>query len=74
MRFFKKVKKETKRLKETRAQMTIEYAVMFTVICSVIIYASTAFIRPAVNRFYNSTQVILDNATTTVQERFSFSG
>jgi|GEM_PF-1051306 len=73
MKFFKKAKKETRRLKETRAQMTIEYAVMFTVICAVIIYASTAFIRPAVNRFYNSTQVILDNATTTVQCRFSFS-
>lgn len=72
MKFFKKTAKNGRGLKETRAQMTIEYAVMFAVICSVIIYASTAVIRPAVNRFYNATQAILNNATTTVQSRFAF--
>ena len=62
--------KRTKRIGRKDGQMIIEYAVMFTVIVAIIIYASTAYIKPALNRFFNSTTRVIDNATTSVENNF----
>ena len=62
--------KRTKRIDSKDGQLIIEYAVMFTVIVAVIIYASTAYIKPALNRFFNSTTRVIDNATTSVVNNF----
>jgi len=53
-----------------KGQIIIEYAVMFTVIVAVIIYASTVFIKPALNRFFNTTAKVIDNATNRVENNF----
>jgi Flp pilus assembly pilin Flp len=55
---------------EKKGQMIVEYAVLFAVIVAVILYASVTFIRPALNRFFNTTSRVIDNATTTVQSNF----
>ncbi len=52
---------------QKKAQLTVEYAVMFVAIVAVIIIASTNFISPAVNRFFNGVGNIIDNATTAMQ-------
>jgi Flp pilus assembly pilin Flp len=50
--------------------MIMEYTLMFVAIVAVIIYASINVIRPSVNRFFNASGRILDNATTEIQSRF----
>jgi len=55
---------------ERRGQMIIEYALMFAVIVAVIIYASMNVVKPAVNRFFNATGRVLDNATNAIESRF----
>ena len=57
-------------MRSKKGQMLIEYAVMFTVIVAAIIYASTIFIKPALNRFFNTTAKVIDNATDTVEKKF----
>jgi len=42
-------------LKEEKAQMVIEYVIVFTVIVAVIIFASNYFIRPSVNKLFEDT-------------------
>lgn len=54
---------------DKKAQLTVEYAVMFVAIVAVLIAASTKFIAPAVNRFFNGVGNIIDNATTEMQTR-----
>jgi len=53
-----------------RGQMIVEYAVMFAVIVAVIIYASINVVRPSMNRFFNATGRVLDNATNEITSRF----
>jgi Flp pilus assembly pilin Flp len=53
-----------------RGQMIIEYAVMFTVIVAVVIYAAINVVRPSVNRFFNATGRVLENATNEIESRF----
>ncbi len=53
-----------------RGQMIIEYALMFAVIVAVIIYASIYVVRPSMNRFFNATGRVLDNATDEITSRF----
>jgi Flp pilus assembly pilin Flp len=65
----RRVKKE-RRGSGDKGQMIIEYAVMFTVIVAVIIAASTLFVRPAVNRFYNTMSRAIDTATNIVENQF----
>lgn len=48
----------------------IEYVVMFTVIVAVIIYAATAFVKPSVNRFFNSATKIIDNVTDQIDAAY----
>ncbi|MFH1691010.1 MAG: class III signal peptide-containing protein [Candidatus Omnitrophota bacterium] len=52
---------------QKKAQITVEYSVMFVALVAVIIIASTKFIAPAVNRFFNGVSNIVDNATTEMQ-------
>ncbi|MFB3918939.1 Flp family type IVb pilin [Candidatus Velamenicoccus archaeovorus] len=59
-----------KRQKE-QGQMTIEYAVMFVAIVAVIIYAATNFIQPSMNRFFNSTSLIINKSVEEIENRFS---
>ncbi|MDD5004891.1 MAG: hypothetical protein PHS93_00065 [Candidatus Omnitrophica bacterium] len=44
-----------------KGQMIIEYVVMFSVIVMVIIFAATTFIRPSVNRLFESTSVAINH-------------
>ena len=53
-----------------RGQLVIEYVVMFTVIVAVIIYAAAAFVKPSVNRFFNSTTKIIDNVTNAIETAY----
>ena len=53
-----------------RGQMIIEYAIMFTVIVAVIIAAATLFVKPSVNRFYNTMSRAIDTATNVVEDHF----
>jgi len=53
-----------------RGQMIIEYALMFTVIVAVVIYAALNVVRPSVNRFFNATGRVLDNATNEIATRY----
>lgn len=53
-----------------RGQMVVEYAVMFAVIVAVIIYASTAYVRPAVNRFFETSTVVINQATDRISDNF----
>lgn len=64
---------ETRSCKQQReqGQMTIEYAVMFVAIVAVIIYAATAFIQPSMNRFFNSTSLIINKSVEEIENRFS---
>lgn len=48
---------------QKKAQITVEYAVMFVALVAVIIIASSKVISPAVNRFFNGVGNIIDNAT-----------
>lgn len=59
--------KMKKGLVDKRGQMIIEYSLMFVVLVSVLIYASTAFVRPALNRFFNSTANVIDVSVNIVQ-------
>lgn len=54
---------------QKKAQITVEYAVMFVALVAVIIIASTKIISPAVNRFFNGVGNMIDNATTDMQEK-----
>lgn len=65
----RRVKKERKSAGD-KGQMIIEYAVMFTVIVAVIIAASTLFVKPSVNRFYNTMSRAIDAATNIVENHF----
>ena len=42
-------------------QMIIEYVLVFTVIVAVIIFASTFFIRPSVNKLFEDTATVINN-------------
>ncbi len=53
-----------------KGQMIVEYAVMFAVIVAVILYASFTYVRPALNRFFNTTSTVIDNATNRVANNF----
>jgi|GEM_PF-3600505 len=53
-----------------RGQLIIEYALMFAVIVAVVIYASIYVVRPSMNRFFNATGRVLDNATNEITSRF----
>lgn len=65
----RRVKKERRNVGD-RGQMIIEYAIMFTVIVAVIIVAATQFVKPSVNRFYNTMSRAIDTATNIVEENF----
>lgn len=65
----RRVKKEKKSAGD-KGQMIIEYAVMFTVIVAVIIVAATQFVKPSVNRFYNTMSRAIDAATNIVENHF----
>lgn len=65
-----KTAKRAMKINGEKGQMIIEYAVMFVVIVAVIIYASTAFVKPALNRFFNSATEIINTATEKVQNNF----
>ena len=41
-------------------QMIIEYALVFTVIVIVIIFAATAFIKPSVNKLFEDTATVIN--------------
>lgn len=43
-----------------KAQMIIEYVVVFTVIVVVIIFASNYFIRPSVNKLFQDTATVIN--------------
>lgn len=58
------------RERNSKGQMIIEYAVMFVVIVAVIMYAATAFIRPALNSFFNSAAKIINTSTETIENNF----
>jgi len=51
-------------------QMTVEYSVMFVTIVAVVIFAAANFIRPALNRFFNSTARVINATTTEIENRF----
>lgn len=51
-------------------QMMVEYAVMFTVIVAVIVYASVTFIKPAMNRYFSATDKIINTSTQKVLDNF----
>lgn len=61
----------TRARERRRGQMTIEYAVMFVAIVAVIIYAATNFIQPSMNRFFNSTSLIINKSVEEIENRFS---
>ena len=48
--------------KETNeGQIIIEYILMFTIIVFVIIWASTAYIQPSVNKLFEDTAQVINN-------------
>jgi uncharacterized protein (UPF0333 family) len=52
-----------------KAQMIIEYAIVFTVIVVVIIFAANFFIKPSVNKLFQDTSTVINNiADDFVQE------
>ncbi len=53
-----------------RAQLTVEYAVMFTVIVAAVIWAGRHVIRPSVNRFFVSTGNIINSAAEEIEETY----
>ncbi len=53
-----------------RGQLIVEYAIMFTVIVAVVVYASIYVVRPSMNRFFSATGRVLDNATNEITSRF----
>jgi Flp pilus assembly pilin Flp len=53
-----------------RGQMVVEYAVMFAVIVAVIVYASTAYIKPAINRFFEASTAVINQATDRISNNF----
>jgi len=53
-----------------RGQLIVEYAIMFAVIVAVVVYASIYVVRPSMNRFFNASGRILDNATNEITSRF----
>ena len=60
-------KSSRKRSADQKGQMIIEYAVMFTIIVAVILYASVTYVRPALNNFFNTSSKVLKNATDTIE-------
>ncbi len=66
MRCYNSGRRRPKGLGE-RGQMIVEYSVMFTVLVAVILFASTALVRPSLNRFFNSTANVIDVAVNIVQ-------
>lgn len=65
------MKRERKTHKsQEKGQMTVEYTVMFVAIVAVIIYASTAFIQPSVNKFFNGTSKIINKSVDDMENRF----
>lgn len=57
-------------MRTKKGQLVIEYVVMFTVIVAVIIYAATAFVKPSVNRFFNSATKIIDNVSDQIDTAY----
>lgn len=55
---------------QKRAQLTVEYAVMFTVIVAAVIWAGRNVIRPSVNRFFVSTGNIINSAAEEIEDRY----
>jgi uncharacterized protein (UPF0333 family) len=55
---------------DKKAQMTIEYAVMFVVIVAAILIASKTLIAPAINRFMGATAVVINNAAADLEAGF----
>lgn len=51
-----------------KGQMMVEYAVMFTVIVAVVIYAAITFIRPGINRLFNASEGIINKAINSVEQ------
>ena len=66
----RKILKEKKGINNQDGQLFIEYALMFTVIVAVIIYASLNVIKPAANRFFNSIGNVIDCSTAKVESNF----
>jgi len=49
------------RLSNDSGQIIIEYVLMFTVIVIVIIFASTHYIQPSVNKLFRDTSTVINN-------------
>lgn len=56
--------------KRERGQLVIEYAVMFTVIVAVIVYASLTLIKPSVNKFFQNATKIIDNVSQAIDAAY----
>ncbi|MFH0876833.1 MAG: hypothetical protein V1863_01235 [Candidatus Omnitrophota bacterium] len=53
--------------KSKKGQMMVEYALVFTMIVAVVIYAAIAFIRPGVNRLFNASAGVMNQAIESVE-------
>ena len=53
-------------IKNKKAQMIIEYAVMFAAIVAVILIAGNTFFRPALTSFFNKAAQTVSNAANQI--------
>lgn len=53
-----------------QGQVTIEYAVMFTIIVGVVIVAGWRIIRPSVNRLMMGTSTAINQSAQEIQDRY----
>ena len=45
----------------------VEYALVFTMIVAVVIYAAITFIRPGVNRLFSASEGVINKAINSVE-------
>lgn len=56
--------------KRKNGQMILEYTILFVAIVAAVLLGSYNFIRPSVNRFFQSSANIIDNAARDIANRF----
>lgn len=63
--------KARRKIQGAQGQMTIEYTVMFVMIVAVILAASSQIIKPALNRWFNSTAKVINASAAQIENQYS---
>jgi len=56
-----------KNMKDRRAQVTMEYIIVFTLVVAAILLATGNYIKPAITRMFQRAAGVIDAATSRVQ-------